>query len=490
MNNQNIIWQPQPKQIQFMQRPEFECLYGGAAGGGKSDALVVEALRQVHIPYYKALILRKTYPQLTELIDKSQLIYPRAIPGARYNSTTHTWTFPSGAKIVFGSMPHNKSKTDYQGKAFDLICFDELTHFEYDEYTYLYSRCRPNGPGTRCYIRSTTNPGGKGHNWVKDRFITAAPPMTPIVEDVEVTDNKGKKIHIKRDRIFVPATVFDNQKLLDNDPSYIASLGMMPEAEKQALLYGDWNSFSGQVFNEWRNDPAHYDDRLWTHVVNPFPIPESWPIVRGMDWGYAKPFSIGWYAVAPGGVLYRIRELYGCTGEPNTGVKWTPQRCAQEVWEIEHDDPNLAGRYIYGVADSAIFASDSGIPIVEAFEEAGIYFDKGSKQRIPGKMQCHYRLAFDEDGESMFYVFNTCKHFIRCIPSLVYDETNVEDVDTSQEDHNYDEWRYVCMSRPIEPRINVQPDDVEWTPPPEDPLDMMDTGYITDPYDIVRKVRL
>jgi hypothetical protein len=314
--------------------------------------------------------------------------------------------------------------------------------------------------------------------------------MTPIVQEVEVTDNKGRKMTLKRDRIFVPATVFDNQKLLDNDPAYIASLGMLPEAEKRALLEGDWNSFSGQTFSEWRNDPKHYDDRKWTHVVNPFPIPESWPIVRGMDWGYAKPFSIGWYAVGPGGVLYRIRELYGCTGEPNTGVKWTPQRCAQEVWEIEHDDPNLAGRYIYGVADSAIFASDSGIPIVEAFEEAGIYFDKGSKQRIPGKMQCHYRLAFDEDGESMFYVFNTCKHFIRCIPSLVYDETNVEDVDTSQEDHNYDEWRYVCMSRPIEPRINVQPDDVEWTPPPEDPLDMMDTGYITDPYDIVRKVRL
>ena len=490
MSKDNIIWQPQPKQIQFMQRPEFECLYGGAAGGGKSDALVVEALRQVHIPHYKGLILRKTYPQLTELIDKSLLIYPRAIPGAKYNSTTHTWSFPSGAKIIFGSMNHKQDRINYQGKAYDFIGFDELTHFEYDEYTYLYSRCRPNGPGTRCYVRATTNPGGKGHNWVKDRFITAAPPMTPIVEDVEVTDNKGKKIHIKRDRIFVPATVFDNQKLLDNDPSYIASLGMMPEAEKRALLYGDWDSFSGQVFSEWRNDPKHYDDRLWTHVVNPFPIPESWPIYRGMDWGYAKPFSIGWYAVAPGGVLYRIRELYGCTGEPNTGVKWTPQRCAEEIWQIEHDDPNIRGRDIYGVADTAIFASDSGVPIVEAFEEAGIYFEKSSKQRIDGKMQCHYRLAFDEDGQSMFYVFNTCKHFIRCIPSLVYDETNVEDVDTSQEDHNYDEWRYVCMSRPIEPRINIQPEDVEWTPPPEDPLDVMNIDYYTDPYDIVRKVRL
>lgn len=471
MSERNIIWKPQPKQVAFMQRPEFECLYGGAAGGGKSDALVVEALRQVHIPHYKGLILRKTYPQLTELIDKSLLIYPRAIPGARYNSTTHTWNFPSGAKIIFGSMNHKQDRINYQGKAFDFIGFDELTHFDYDEYTYLYSRCRPNGPGTRCYIRATTNPGGKGHNWVKDRFITAAPPMTPIVQDVEVEDNQGRKMTIKRDRIFVPATVFDNKELLSNDPGYIASLGMLPEAEKRALLMGDWNSFSGQVFNEWRNDPEHYDDRLWTHVVNPFEIPDSWPIYRGMDWGYARPFSVGWYAVAPGGCLYRFRELYGCTGEPNVGVKWTPEKVAAEIAEIEADDPNIRGKYVYGVVDSAVFATDSGTPIVEAFESAGVFFDKGSKQRIDGKMQCHYRLAFNEEGHPMFYVFNTCKHFIRCIPSLVYDETNVEDVDSSQEDHNYDEWRYVCMSRPIEPRINVEPE--EWTPPPEDPLDIL-----------------
>lgn len=487
MENRNIIWKPQPKQVAFMQRPEFECLYGGAAGGGKSDALVVEALRQVHIPHYKGLILRKTYPQLTELIDKSLLIYPRAIPGARYNSTSHTWTFPSGAKIIFGSMHHRQDRLNYQGKAYDFIGFDELTHFEYEEYTYLYSRCRPNGPGTRCYVRATTNPGGKGHNWVKDRFISAAPPMTPITEDVDIEDNEGRHISIKRSRVFVPATVFDNQELLTNDPGYIASLGMMPEAEKRALLYGDWNSFSGQVFNEWRNDPSHYNDRAWTHVVSPFPIPESWPIYRGMDWGYAKPFSVGWYAVAPGGVLYRIRELYGCTGEPNTGVKWTPEKTALKIKEIERDDPNIRGREIYGVVDTAIFATDSGTPIVEAFEDAGIYFEKGSKQRIDGKMQCHYRLAFDREGHSMFYVFNTCKHFIRCIPSLVYSETDVEDVDTNQEDHNYDEWRYVCMARPIEPRINVQPEEVEWVPPPDDPLNMMTKEASDDAFDIVRR---
>ena len=138
-NKAPIIWKPQPKQIAFMQRPEFECLYGGAAGGGKSDALVMEALRQVHIPHYKGLILRKTYPQLTELIDKSLMKYPRAYPGAKYNTTAHTWTFPSGAKIIFGSMHRKQDRINYQGKAYDFIGFDELTHFEYDEYTYLYS---------------------------------------------------------------------------------------------------------------------------------------------------------------------------------------------------------------------------------------------------------------------------------------------------------------------------------------------------------------
>lgn len=483
---ENIIWEPQPKQKEFMRRKEFECLYGGSAGGGKSDALVVEALRQVHIPHYKGLILRKTYPQLTELIDKSLLIYPRAIPGAKYNSTTHTWTFPSGAKIIFGSMNHRQDRINYQGKAYDFIGFDELTHFEYDEYTYLYSRCRPNGPGTECYIRATTNPGGKGHNWVKDRFITAAPPMTPIIEDVEVTDNKGKKIHIKRDRVFVPATVFDNQKLLENDPSYIASLGMLPEAEKQALLYGSWSSFSGQVFTEWRNDPKHYDDRKWTHVVNPFPIPESWPIMRGLDWGYARPFSVNWFAVAPGGKLYHIRELYGCTGEPNVGVKWTAEKLGDKIYEIEHEDPNIKDRDVYGVADPAIFARDGGPSIAESMEMCQVYFDKGKHDRIQGKMQFHYYLAFNEDGDPMLQVFKTCKHFIRCIPSLVYDETNVEDVDTDhQEDHNYDSCRYTLMSRPIEPRVSVLPRDEEWTPPPDDPLNLNTDDYEYDTFTLL-----
>lgn len=463
----NVIWSPQPKQLAFQQRPEYEALYGGAAGGGKSDALLAEALRQVHIKHYRALILRKTYPQLSELEDRSFELYRAAYPRAKYNETKHFWKFPSGAKIYFGTMQHTKDKKNYQGKRYDFIAFDELTHFTYEEYSYLFSRNRPSGAGTRVYMRATANPGGVGHGWVKDRFITAAPAMTPIIYEAEVHKPDGTTIKIKRKRIFVPSSVFDNQKLLDNDPNYLGNLAMLPEADRDALLYGNWDSFSGQVFNEWINDPEHYDDRIRTHIINPFKIPKEWKIYRGFDFGYSRPFSVGWYAVDHDGRMYRFRELYGCTGTPNTGVKWEPTKIADEIARIENDDLNLKGRRILGIADPSIYDESRGESVAAMMEKHRIYFEKADNTRIAGKMQMHYRFAFDEEGLPMLYIFNTCKHFIRTIPSLVYDESDVEDINTKLEDHIYDETRYVCMESPIAPRVNEAKRIVL-----EDPLDL------------------
>lgn len=473
----NVLWTPQPKQIEFMRRPEYEALYGGAAGGGKSDCILIEALRQVHIPHYRCLILRKTYPQLSELIDRSRDLYIPAFPKARYNESAHCWKFPSGAKIFFGSMQHTKDRTNYQGKRYDLIIFDELTHFTWDEYSYMFSRNRPSGPGTRVYMRATTNPGGIGHSWVKERFITRALPLTRIWEEFQVKGPDGQMIKKKRSRVFVPASVFDNQRLLENDPNYIANLAMLPQAERDALLYGDWDSFSGQVFSEWKNIPEAYDTQKFTHVINPFDIPASWKIYRGFDFGYAKPFSVGWYALDHEGRLYRIREWYGCTDTPNTGLKLTPQEIAQGIKDIENADPNIKGRKVIGIADPSIYDKSRGESVGEMMEKCGVYFSPADHTRLAGKMQFHYRLAFDDIGMPMFYVFKTCKQFIRTIPALVYDDAKVEDIDTDMEDHIYDECRYVFMEHPLNPRRNIL------TPlPQEDPLNLFEDEKKSDRY--------
>ncbi len=447
----NVIWQPQKRQSIFMSRFENEALYGGAAGGGKSDCAIAEALRQVNIPHYRGLILRKTYPQLSELIDRSREIYLPSFPDARFNEQKHCWTFPSGAKIYFGAMQHTKDRQNYQGKRYDFIDFDELTHFTWDEYSYLFSRNRPNGEGTRCYIRAQANPGGIGHGWVKERFITPAPPMTTIWDDVKIVFPDGKSRIRRRSRVFVPSSVFDNKILMENDPDYITRLASLPENEKKALLYGDWDTFSGQVFTAWRNNPDGYTSRKNTHVITPFRVPGSWKIYRGFDFGYSKPFSVGWYAVDHDNRIYRIRELYGCSGTPNEGVRWDPCEIARKIKEIEREDENLRGKYIHAIADPSIFDESRGESVGRMMEREGVYFEKADNTRIAGKMQMHNRFAFDQNGIPMLYIFSTCKHFIRTIPSLCYSQCDVEDIDTQAEDHIYDECRYVLMAHPINP---------------------------------------
>jgi len=228
---------------------------------------------------------------------------------------------------------------------------------------------------------------------------------------------------------------------------------------------GDWGIDGGAFFDEFTDDELHYKDRLNTHVIDPFEIPADWKIYRGFDFGYAKPFAVGWFACDHDGRLYHILELYGCTKEPNTGVKWTPDQIFAEVKRIETEHRWLKGKRIYGIADPSIWDASRGESVAEMGEKIGVYFEPGDNKRIPGWMQMHYRFQFDSKGIPMMYVFKTCPGFIRTIPILKYDDVKPEDIDTDLEDHIADMCRYVCMSRPINPVQKPAP-----APKPFDPL--------------------
>lgn len=459
----NTIWKPQPRQRDFMIRTEYEALYGGAAGGGKSEALVCEALRQVDKPFYRGLLIRKTFSQLEELVSKSLRYYKAAYPGAKYNGSQHKWTFPSGAQIYFGSMPNKNSYLNYQGLSYEYIGVDELTHFTQAEYEYLTSRNRANGEGARVYIRATANPGGIGHGWVKDRFVTVTKPNTTHTYTAEAIAPDGTKYNVERTRVFIPSSVFDNKILLANDPSYIGTLAMMPEAQKRALLYGEWDSFEGQVFTEFRNNSDGYLSGINTHVIEPFEIPRHWRRYRAYDFGYSKPYAVLWFAVDTEGRAYLYRELYGASGA-NIGVREEASLQAKKVREIE--DELEQGADIIGVADPAIWEESRGKAnrIITMFEKQGVYFQKGDNRRLAGKMQVHERLRFDEDGRPGLYIMNNCRNTIRTLPALVYDTRNVEDVDSECEDHIYDALRYFLMTVPAASKPLPLADTRRWTP--------------------------
>jgi hypothetical protein len=267
--------------------------------------------------------------------------------------------------------------------------------------------------------------------------------------------------------------VTDNKVLLESQPDYIKQLEALPPKLKEAWLHGRWDVYEGQFFEEFRETPdltmCHEagiseeeakEHGRWTHVIKPFDLNtherRGWPIMRSYDFGYARPWSCAWWTCDPDGVLYRIMEFYGCTSTPNEGLKWTPDQQFEEIAKIEREHPWLKGKQIHGVADPAIWDASRGDSIADTAIKYGVYFTPGDHERIAGWMQCHYRLQFDSNGYARMYVFENCKGFIRTIPLQMYDEHKVEDLDTSQEDHIADEWRYMCMSRPIEPIREVE----------------------------------
>lgn len=440
----------QPKQTLFLRDKHRHIAYGGARGGGKSWAVRTKAkLLAFRYPGIKILIVRKTYKELQN--NHIEQLTAELSGFAKYNRSDKMFRFPNGSTISFGYCANEGDLGQYQGAEYDVVFIDEAGQLQ-ESWIRKINLCvrGTNGFPKRTYY--TLNPGGPGHAYFKRVFV----------------DRNFNPDERPDDYFFIQAKVEDNKALMDTQPDYLRELENLPPTLRAAWKDGRWDVYEGQFFEDFRDVPEHYKDRRWTHVIEPFEIPDGWTICRSYDFGYGKPFSCAWWAVDYDGTIYRIMELYGCTRTPNEGVKWTPDKQFEEIHKTEVQHPWLKGKTIIGVADPAIWDASRGESVADTAARYGVFFTPGDNERIAGWMQCHYRLQFDEDGYPRMYVFNTCRAFIRTIPTLIYDEHRAEDLDTKMEDHVADEWRYFCMSRPIKPIRAVKEQRILF-----DPLDMM-----------------
>ena len=445
-----ISYQPTAKQKLFHASHANEILYGGAAGGGKTKALVMDALfRCLQNPGTTAAIFRRTFRELEDTDIKEAIAsYPKSL--AKYNAGRHEFSLVNGSKILFRHCENEADRFNYSGIEIQFLYFDELTSFEQVIYDFLKTRLRAKKTlNVVPIVRSASNPGNIGHGWVKKMFVDAGPYLS--IQEQEIyseTLHRSKKIRTQ----YIPSLAMENPFITDD---YIFELEQKPEALRRALLNGDWDSFEGQVFKEFVDDPAHYEDRRWTHVIAPFEIPRDWPRYFSFDWGYSDPFSCQWWAIDYNGVAYMYREWYGCVpGRADTGIEITPQQIADGI--LEREEPEIKDNIkVLRVADPSIFEKSRGDSIADKMapgfygRHQGVVFSKGDNARHAGKMEVHERLRFDENGKPKMYIFSSCKEWIRTVPTLPYDEKKTEDVDSEAEDHSYDATRYFLMEHPI-----------------------------------------
>lgn len=418
----NVIFAPnQGPQEDFLAAAETDVLYGGAAGGGKSYAMLVDPLRYAHRTSHRALIIRRSMPELRELIDKSRELYPRAFPGCKYREVEKLWNFPSGAKIEFGFLERDADVYRYQGQAYSWIGFDEITHLPTEfPWNYLASRLRTTDSEIVPYMRCTANPGGVGAHWVKKRYIEPNEPN----HSFKGADGLTRK--------FIPARLEDNPYLA-KDGRYEQMLKALPATQRKQLLEGNWDVNEGAAFTEFDLD---------LHVIPPFEIPIGWERVKGIDYGYASESACIWAAVDPSdGTLIIYRELYrkGLTGQDLGTI----------ITEMELSDPFS----VSGVLDTAAWArtGTTGPTVGETLVRQGHKLRRADKNRIQGKIQIHEYLRVQQSGRPRLQIFSSCPNLIRELQGIPLDKSNPEDVDTHAPDHAYDALRYLIMSRP---RVN------------------------------------
>lgn len=414
------------KQQAFIDSQAFETLFGGAAGGGKSYGQLVDGLLYaLKYPKSKQIIFRSTFADLEKsLIRTSMNVYPLSI--ANYNDSKHTWKFKNGSIIDFGYIQYEKDVYQYQSAEYDVIRFDELTHFTEFMYTYMISRCRGANPYPKG-IKSSTNPGGIGHNWVKERFIDIGAPNVVHTCKLETGETTT--------RIFVPSLVQDNKFMLEYDPDYIKRLDALPEKERKALKYGNWDIFDGQFFTE-------FDRNI--HVIEPFVIPKDWYVYFVMDYGLDKLAGY-WIAVDYNNNAYVFREVY----QSNLLVS----QARDKIKEMTNEDvymylapPDLWNRH-----------KETGKSTADIFAEGNVTLYKTNNDRIQGWLQMKEWLKpyKDEQGctTAKLKIFNTCKNLIRCLPQVQHDAKRVGDIANEPHEltHSVDAIRGFCVYWTQEP---------------------------------------
>jgi len=437
----NVLFKPnEGPQTEFLAASEREVLYGGSAGGGKSYAMLADPLRYMGHPQFSGLLLRHTTEELRELIFKSQELYPKIWPGIKWSERKMQWTAPSGARLWMSYLDRDEDVLRYQGLAFSWIGFDELTQWATPyAWNYMRSRLRSTATDLPIFMRATTNPGGRGHHWVKKMFIDPSPYNRSFdATDIDTTEvlrypaghsKAGKPLFKRR---FIPARLSDNPYLA-NAGDYEAMLLSLPEQQRRQLLQGDWDIKEGAAFTEF--------DRH-VHVIEPFSIPNNWVKFRACDYGYGSYSGVLWFAVAPNEQIVAYRELYVS--------KVLATDLADMIMDLEAEDGNIK----YGVLDSSLWhkRGDTGPSLAEQMISRGCRWrpsDRSRGSRVAGKNEIHRRLQIDEFTEEPRLVFfNTCTNTISQLPSIPLDKKNPEDVDTKSEDHLYDALRYGIMSRP------------------------------------------
>ena len=425
------------KQESFINSEAFETLFGGAAGGGKSYGQLIDAfLYALKYAKSKQIIFRRTFADLEKsLIRVSLELYPKEV--ADYNSSKHTWRFKNGSIIDFGYIDNEKDVYQYQSAEYDVIRFDELTHFTEYMYVYMISRCR----GANNYpkgLKSSTNPGGVGHSWVKERFIDIGEPNKIHKCKMETGEETT--------RIFIPSLVTDNKFMLEYDPDYIKRLDALPEKERKALKYGDWDIYDGMFFPEFKRS---------LHVIEPFVIPKEWNKYIAMDYGLDM-FAVLFVATDTKGKAYVYKEIH----KPNLIVSEACQVLRSYMRGETY-------RGIYAPPDLWNRNRDTGKSTAELFYEGGVTLEKVSSDRVGGWLNVKewlkpYKIRHEQTGELIvdtnIKIFSNCLNLIRCLPQLQHDEKNPNDCATEPHEltHITDALRYFCVSR-------VQPSKIEKT---------------------------